>query len=200
MKIRKLIKSDLPEIVQIHQEAFAGFFLNTLGTAFLSTYYKACLKSRNIIAIGVIDENNKVLGFAIGPKVSKGFHKQIILWNICSFSLIFFRIIFTNPKAIIRLMFNINKVKNTLDDGNYCELLSIGICKIFQNKGYGKFLIQVFVNLVKQENCSIITLTTDALENDETLGFYKKCGFTLFYEFTAYPERKMYKLIKNINQ
>ena len=41
MIIRIATTKDVPQIVNIHMNAFEGFFLTTLGRSFLSFYYNA---------------------------------------------------------------------------------------------------------------------------------------------------------------
>ena len=43
-----------------------------------------------------------------------------------------------------------------------------------------------------------ISLTTDYYNNEKTIAFYKKMGYAVLYEFVTYPNRKMYRMIKNL--
>lgn len=197
MKIKQLEVSDVNEVVKIHQNTFSGFFLTQLGEKFLRGYYASCIKNKtSTIAVGIYSEENTLLGFSIGSTQSKGYYKRILKSNFFKFCMIGVYLVFTKPMAIVRLMKNMDKVKKESDDGLYCELLSIGISADQKGKGYGKILLEAFEKDAVKRNLKKIALTTDYNNNDGVIAFYKKAGYEVFYEFTTYPNRKMYKFIK----
>ena len=53
-------------------------------------------------------------------------------------------ILFSNPKAIVRLLKNLGKNINTEDRGDYVELLSIVVLPGLNGLGIGKELIKNF--------------------------------------------------------
>ena len=195
--IRKATFNDVNEIAKIHLQTFNNFFLSSLAYNFLKLYYKSCLQSEKCVALCAF-ENDKMLGFAFGSILAKGFHKDIFLNNFLSFFKKGIIIFFSKPKDIIRIIKNFNKNKNKIDDGNYAELLSIGVIPESKGKGVGKQLLNFFEKIIKNYNCNKITLTTDFFKNDIAISFYNSCGYEEFYTFTTYPDRKMFKLIKNI--
>ena len=105
-------------------------------------------------------------------------------------------ILFSNPKAIVRLLKNLGKNTNTEDRGDYVELLSIVVLPGLNGLGIGKELIKNFEEEAKLRNAKEIALTTDLNNNDKVLEFYYKNGYSVYYDFTTYPNRRMYKLIK----
>lgn len=199
MKIKQLEVSEVSEVVKIHQNTFSGFFLTQLGARFLKVYYASCIKNKTAtIAVGIYSVENTLLGFSIGSKQSKGYYKRILQSNFFKFCMIGIYLVFTKPMAIIRLMKNMDKVKKESDDGLYCELLSIGVSVDQKGKGYGKILLQAFEKEALKIDLNKITLTTDYDNNDRVIAFYKKSGYEVFYVFTTYPNRKMYKFIKTV--
>lgn len=198
MKYRVVKISESKKIAAIHLESFKDFFLSSLGERFLNTYYKSCLKSVESIAICAIDENENLVGFSIGCQRAKGFHKRLIRQNLTAFALQGIIILFSNPKAIIRLGNNLGKNSDEKDDGNYAELLSIGVLPKHNGQGVGKELIKRFEEEAIIGGCAEIALTTDFNKNDKVLEFYKSAGYKIYYEFITYPDRKMYKLKKNL--
>lgn len=107
-------------------------------------------------------------------------------------------ILFSKPKAIIRLVNNLEKNTDKNDNGNYAELLSIGVLPDYNGQGIGKELIKKFEEEAKNKGCSEMALTTDFDKNSKVLEFYKSTGYEIYYEFITYPDRKMYKLKKNL--
>lgn len=198
MICRELHPEEIKEIVDIHLEAFADFFLTSLGKSFLKTYYKTVLRNKKCIAVCATDEDNKIVGFGIGSELSKGFHKRILCDNLGTYLWLALIIMFTRPLALLRLVTNMDKKYHEKDDGNYAELLSIGILSRYKGQGIGKLLVRCFEKEAMSRNCKKMTLTTDYYNNDSVIEFYKRSGYKVFYEFIAYPDRRMYKFIKEL--
>lgn len=76
--------------------------------------------------------------------------------------------------------------------------MSIAVDKETQNSGAGKAMMDCLEKTLKQNNVTRLSLTTDKLNNDNTLAFYEKRGFRQMYVFTTYPDIIMYRLIKDI--
>ena len=103
---------------------------------------------------------------------------------------------FTNPPALVRLVKNFTKKSDEVeDDENYGELYSIGVNADAQGKGVGKALL---AETEKQIGIEKLSLTTDYYNNESTIVFYQKCGYKVLYVFTAYPDRKMLRMIKEL--
>jgi ribosomal protein S18 acetylase RimI-like enzyme len=199
MNIRAAHKSDFIDFAEIHVKAFGNFFLTSLGIGFLRTYYKASLKSRESIAFCATDQDGKIIGFSSGCTKAVGFHKRLLLVNFFPFLIQGISLVFTNPKAILRLVKNLEKNENAFDDGNYSELLSIAVLPSNKGFGIGKALIRAFEEEAHKRGCKKISLTTDYTENTDVLSFYQNSGYQIFYDFTSYPSRKMYRLIKELS-
>ena len=83
------------------------------------------------------------------------------------------------------------------DKGEYAELYSIAVKPGNQGSGIGKKLLIATEGDVAKHNSSI-SLTTDYYNNEKTIGFYHSLGYQNYYEFTTYPDRKMWRMIKNL--
>lgn len=195
MIVRKAKISDVDGIVSIHKNAFKGFFLTSLGDSFLSVYYSCFIKSNETVIL-CAEEDGKLLGFSAATKVCKGFNGRMIKENALKFMMVGLRLLFTNPPALVRLVKNFTKKSDEVeDDENYGELYSIGVNSNAQGKGVGKALLTETELLMGIEKLS---LTTDYYNNESTVAFYQKCGYKVLYEFTAYPNRKMLRMIKEL--
>ncbi len=187
------------QIAKIHLKSFPNFFLTTLGYSFLKTYYRSCAKSKEAISICAIDQDDKkLLGFAVGCFNSVGFNKSLIFSNLLEFTYQTVLLLLTKPIALIRLYKNLEKNKKKDDKGKYAELLSIGVLPDQNGLGIGQNLLAKFENQVMEKGVNTITLTTDADSNDSVLRFYKKSGYNVYYDFETFPNRKMFKLIKEL--
>ena len=200
MKIRKATVGDVDIIVKIHTDAFKGFFLTSLGPKFLTFYYTCFLKSCETVTM-VAEEEGKVYGFTTLTKVSKGFNSRLIMSNFFAFCLLSFKMLFTTPKSLLRLVKNLTKKGEGIEDNeSYAELYSIGVSKTAQGKGVGKKLLAASEEVMKQEGVTCISLTTDFYQNEQAVGFYHSMGYKTLYEFMTYPNRKMYRLIKTLQE
>lgn len=197
--IYRTAKTSESEILtKIHIIAFKDFFLTTLGKSFLNVYYFSSLNSTESISICAVNENDQIIGFSLGCIQAKGYHKRLVFQNFLQFLFQGIRILFSKPGALWRLAQNIEKNKIYHDEGNYAELLSIAVIPDAKGAGVGKEMIAKFEAKAKSRGCTNVALTTDYYNNEDVLAFYKNSGYDIFYEFTTYPKRRMYKLIKNL--
>lgn len=197
--IRKAALADVPAIVAIHKLSFPGFFLTSLGDRFLQLYYKCMCRSKDAITLCAIEED-RVIGFASCAYVSHGFNKALVRSNLIEFVVVGFRLLITNPKTIIRLLKNMEKGSSDTsisDSGNYAELYSIAVSPEYQGHGVGKELLRA-VELEVTKHNNAISLTTDFYENEKTIAFYHSLGYNELYDFDAYPNRRMWRMIKSL--
>ena len=198
MNIRKATINDVNTIVEIHLDAFKGFFLTSLGSAFLKFYYTCFVKSSETVTM-VAEEEDMVYGFSASTKVCKGFNSRLIKNNLFAFGMLSLKMLFTSPKALIRLAKNLTKKGEGVEDNeDYAELYSIGVSKSAQGKGVGKKLLAASEEILKKEGVDRVSLTTDYYNNESAVGFYHSMGYETLYEFVTFPNRKMYRLIKTL--
>jgi ribosomal protein S18 acetylase RimI-like enzyme len=199
MEIRKVLKQDIMNVVEIHKTSFKDFFLTKLGDDFLTLYYDCLRKDERSILIGIYD-NSKLCGFCAASYLSKGFNYQLIKNHFVRFLFFGIRLLFSKPAHLIRLFNNLTKHNPDVhDNSEYAELLSIGVFSDMQNQGIGKQLLLNVEEKLKLNGCSKLSLTTDYYNNEKAMNFYKGLGYNIYYEFIAYPDRKMYRLIKKIS-
>lgn len=198
MEIRLAKVEDVPQIVRIHENAFNGFFLTTLGSRFLQFYYNAFVNSKDGIVFCAV-ENEHILGFSAATKLCRGFNTKLIKNNVLSFFILAVKLLFTQPRALVRLVRNITKKSDVIvDNEDYAELYSIGVLLETQGKGVGKKLLYATESALKDEGVEKVSLTTDYYNNESAIAFYHSMGYSTLYEFIAYPDRKMYRLIKKL--
>jgi len=87
MNIRKATLCDVKDIVKIHLDAFKGFFLSSLGPAFLTFYYSCFIKSDETVTM-IADEDGVIYGFSAATKVCKGFNSRLIKKNLFTFGVL----------------------------------------------------------------------------------------------------------------
>ena len=198
MKYRLATKEDFRQMALIHRQAFRGFFLTSLGPGFLRAYYKAVLNCQMSIAVCVVDDYDVIQGFASGSIRAANYHRNLFKKNMLPFLIAVLWSALRNPAILFRLAKNLDKDQSKKDDRNYAELLSIAILPHLKGSGAGKTLLNLFEQEVIKCGGVKVTLTTDYENNDRVIAFYQKCGYEIFYDFTTYPNRHMYKMIKTL--
>lgn len=196
--IRQAKLDDLDAIVKIHDVAFPGFFLTTLGDGFLKVYYKSVLNSPDGILL-VCKSDGETIGFCAGTFLSAGFNTRLIKKNLLSYMWQGTKLLFIHPVRIWHLYKNLSKENPDVGDrGEYAELLSIGVDPNRQGGGAGKKMLIALEEEVKQKGGSKLSLTTDYDDNEKAIGFYHSLGFYEWYDFVTFPNRRMYRMIKQL--
>lgn len=199
MEVKSIPELDLSKVIQVHKSSFKGFFLTELGDGFLHVYYDCVRKDKKGVLLGFY-EGQKLMGFCAATTVSNGFNSYLIKENISRFFWITLRLVFTNLAALIRLSKNLTKKNPGINDkGDYAELLSIGVADDSQGKGIGKALLTQLENELQKKGSKKLSLTTDFNNNEKAISFYEKLGYEILYNFIAYPNRKMFRMIKKLN-
>ncbi len=199
MEIRQANITDINSIVQIHCDAFKGFFLTSLGRDFLKLYYTCFIKSNEAYILCAINKNEEVLGFSAVAQNAHGFNGRLIKKNFFRFCLVAFKLLYTCPQSLVRLARNLKKTGgDEIDNSTYAELYSIGVCSQSQGQGIGKELLSASESEILKRGIRRLSLTTDYYNNDSTLAFYRSMGYEVMYVFIAYPDRKMYRMIKKL--
>lgn len=196
--IRQATPDDLNAIVKIHDGAFPYFFLTTLGDGFLKLYYRSVMNSPDgILLISQFDKD--IIGFCAGTLLSAGFNTRLIKKNLFSYMGQGIRLLFMHPVRIWHLYKNLSKENPDVGDkGEYAELLSIGVDPNKQGGGAGKKMLLALEDEVQKKGGSKLSLTTDYEDNEKAIGFYHSLGFNDWYDFVTFPNRRMYRMIKQI--
>lgn len=205
MIIRRIEKKDLPEVTRVHIAAFPNFFMTLMGPTFLKEYYYSVNKMPDGIVLGCFDEDSsgsRLLGFCAEAVVSAGFNKRMLCKRFIPFSIQSLRLLFINPGALLHFANNLTKGPDSKvsDPALYGELLSIAVDPTVQGKGVGKALINAVEQLLLKQGQQENSLTTDAVDNNKTISFYRKNNYEVFYQFTAYPNRRMLRMNKQLSQ
>jgi hypothetical protein len=194
MEINRLTIHNSNEIARIHLISFPNFFLSSFGEYFLNIFYKAIIKDKDSINIGIF-EREQLIGFAIGSINNKSFYKKLILNNILELGLAALIPLIKKPKNLLRLYRSL--VTKSITDNDLINagiLLSICINPLNESKGNGKILLNEFEKIVFKAKEAIV-LTTDADNNKYVNNFYFRNEYVLKSQFNQ-GHRKMNLYIK----
>lgn len=199
IEVREATLEDISNVVDIHLEAFPRFFLSSLGSGFLKLYYKSILAYKDGVLL-VAKKNNEVIGFAAGSVLSFRFYYQIIRGNFVKYTIRGVGLLLTKPQKLLHVFKNMTKVSSNYNDtGLYSELISIGVNPNVQRSGAGRSLLRKFEEIIASKGGKIVSLTTDYYNNDKALSFYESLGYSVWYDFITYPDRRMFRMQKTLD-
>jgi ribosomal protein S18 acetylase RimI-like enzyme len=188
-KIRPMHPGDVDSVIQVHMDAFHGFFLTFLGPAFLREFYMGVCEDPSGIAL-VTDESS-VAGFVVGTVEPSGFYKRLIQKRWWKFALASVRPVIEKPMIVPRLIRALNLPSKMAYPGvKMGTLMSLGVSKKFHGNGIGKHLVSSFLENSRKRDVEVVNLTTDAVGNESTNEFYQKMGFTVVSVFET-PEGRL---------
>lgn len=200
VQFRKAANADLEGIVDVHIEAFEGFFLTSLGRTFLKKFYSVYINSDDAVFV-VMADRDKIGGFAVGSPCEVGFVRQAGFYHAALIALLLIPVVMFNfalLKSVLSRFFAKDSAPNFVA-GSFL-LRSIGISKIYSGTGLSSQLLHGFESLVSARNFKSLVLTTDAVENDKALGFYKKNKYVVHDSFAQDSKRMMFVLKKTIGE
>ncbi|MEZ2744902.1 GNAT family N-acetyltransferase [Halopseudomonas bauzanensis] len=198
MLIRDAVVDDVNCIVNVHVQAFEGFFLTQLGPGFVAELYKAfATRPAGILRI-ICDEEGNVLGFAGGTIDPEAFYRGLrkeksiiflvkMLPGLMRHPLLFF-------KKLWYALFYTGEKPSSLDDS--ALLSSIAVIPGMAGKSLGKKLLEDFEREVKKRGLRSLFLTTDKYGNDKVVGFYLRSGYSIESEFKQADGREMLRFVK----
>ena len=182
VSLRKMTKSDLDDVVKLHQQAFHGFFLVQMGPQYIKAYYNIVLAYEGSITYVYDGKSNILEGFVVGFVEPAAFYKKFTRSGLQLVYPILSGVIH-NPCLLFKVVESIRRVFSAASQsGKYiidketAELSSIAVGS--SAKGNGSILINAFVKEVWSRGLTNITLTTDHENNELVNNFYIKHGFT----------------------
>ena len=190
---------DLSAVTDVHMKAFPEFFLTTLGASFVRTMYKAFLLNSNGIFV-VTEADAGVCGFAVGALNSSNKDSKLAMRLLPQFVWAIIPAVLQDPfrvlTRIVRQFFEKNGVPD-LPHGAVV-LRSIGVFPEFKGLGVASLLLSAFERSALQMGATSLALTTDVLDNERAIQFYRKHGYQITQEFKQDKHRAMFLMLKEL--
>jgi ribosomal protein S18 acetylase RimI-like enzyme len=200
MLIRNAVESDIDSVVNVHIEAFDGFFLTKLGPSFLKELYCGfALRDGGILRV-LCNKDNAIIGFAGGAFQPDAFYRKLKKERALIFFIKILPGLVKNPVLVIKkiwyaLFYKGEKPKSIMGAS---LLSSIAISPTLAGKSLGKQLLMDFEEHVLSHDGQALFLTTDKFGNDNVISFYKKNGYLVESEFIQADSRNMLRLTKKL--
>src|SRR4051812_44316032 len=80
MRIVPMAKPYVSDVAHVHERAFPGFFLTSLGSGFLRAFYRHYCRESTAISFVALSDADRVVGFIVGSMGSQGFFRRL-LWR-----------------------------------------------------------------------------------------------------------------------
>ena len=179
--IRTANPEDIPAIVDVHIQAFPGFFLTLMGRPFLRLLYQGFMQSRQGMVHVAVNAQGHVVGFVAGTSQPQGFFKQLLVKQWFRFGLAAVWPLLRRPSLVgVKLWSALFYRGESLPDlPNAALLSSLGVHPQAHRQGLGRQLVAAFVAWSLRQGCPAVYLTTDQSNNTKANAFYLECGFQL---------------------
>lgn len=192
---------DVSQVADVHSAAFPGFFLTSLGAGFLRTMYRAFISNAGGVFV-VNEQSNRLNGFAVGVLKSAGKDRNLAIRFLPQFIAALIPGVLRNPVEVLKRVaaqfFAVGEEPEV--PKNAVILRSIGVLPDAKGSGVASHLLDEFERLSRAKGATSVALTTDALDNDRAVGFYRKHGYRITQEFSQNKSRKMLLMLKELQQ
>lgn len=189
--IQSVRKEDVAIITKIHLASFQGFFLSYLGAGFLLEFYESIRVDSSGIFFVYRTPDGSVAGSVAGTDQISDFYKRLIRKRWWRFGWAATPAFLKKPSILPRLLRAFTLPCEPLPAPKCGTLMSIGIDPKYQGRGYGRELVNAFLNEAVGRGCEYVNLTTDAICKDAVNAFYRHMGFDLFRSYITPEGRKM---------
>lgn len=180
--VRIATRHDLEAVVDIHREAFPGFFLTNMGPRFLAAYYKMVLGSpEGIMLVALKDE--KIAGFVSGFVEPSRFYRRmrrnLFLLGIPAAIRLFGypRLLLDVSGRVLRVGVSGHPQGRQMTDVPAAELSSLAVRPSLRRHGHARRLVTAFLTEAFRRGMENVHVTTDASDNQCAHAFYSSLGF-----------------------
>ena len=181
----------LPAVVQVHLDAFPGFFLSFLGPSFLREFYGAFLAEEDAVALVSLKDQGTVTGVIVGTCSPQGFFKRLLARRWWAFCLASTRALLRQPKVAPRLWRAFFYRGEAPRGVGRALLSSLAVSPHCQGNGLGRCLVQRWLESVRSRGVTGCYLTTDADGNESVNRFYSSLGWKLELAYATPEGRRM---------
>jgi len=190
---------DIDDIVSLHNEVFAGFFLTSLGGKFLMELYSGFTTIPGGVML-IARDGAKLVGFAAGTTDPLRFFPSLRRQRGFFFFLKALPAVLRNPVPVVRRLFAGLFYRGDAPQHQVSGALlsSIGVASEQRGNGLADRLLYSFEREVAKYGSRQVYLTTDADHNERVNTFYRKNGYKLDSQYKQGNGRLMYRYIKNL--
>ena len=183
IQIRPAQTSDIAQVVQVHIQAFPGFFLTLMGTRFLRLLYSGFLNHPTGISLVACPQArpSEVIGFVVGTTQPQGFFSQLLRQHWLAFAMASLWPLLKRPGLVFVKLWSalFYRGESLPDQPDAALLSSLGVKPAAQGQQIGQQLVSAFIAHAQTAGATAVYLTTDQSNNAKANHFYTRLGFGL---------------------
>ena len=188
--VRPAQSRELPQVVEVHQASFPGFFLTFLGPRFLRLLYDSILTDAEGALLVAVGNAGRVEGFVAGVTRQDGFYLRLVKKRAWAFAAAASGAVLRHPRIGPRLWRALRRPDEARQAAAAACLMSIAVRPESAGRGIGRQLVEGFGDEMDRRGVRAFCLTTDRDDNDRVNQFYQRMGFNLAQTFTT-PEGRV---------
>lgn len=192
----RLGPDDVRPLARLHRRAFPGFFLSTLGEAFLVEFYRAFLTDPTAVTVVARTSDGGVHGAVVGTTQPAGFFGRLVRRRWLGFAAAAARSSVTRPRTVPRLVKALRYRGDAPTGADGALLSSICVQPSRRGSGLGRQLERAWLREVAARGVAAAYLTTDREGNDPVNEFYRSGGWVLVDGYTTREGRAMNRYVK----
>ena len=196
---RRATPQDIDAIVQVHNVAFPGFFLTSLGDHFLQLVYRAFLEIDSGICI-VAQDGDRLHGVVAGAANPALFFATLRRRRGVRLALAAAPRLLHNPLHLVRkcvwAFFYRGEQPAAMSEAGL--LSSVAVSPEVSSRGIGQQLVDTFCGELRCRRVESVYLITDQTDNELVNRFYRKCGFHLVDTIERFEKRRMNRWAKSL--
>ena len=175
IQIRPVQTSDIAQVVQVHIQAFPGFFLTLMGTRFLRLLYSGFLNHPTGISLVACPQAkpSEVIGFVVGTTQPQGFFSQLLRQHWLAFAMASLWPLLKKPGLVFVKLWSalFYRGESLPDQPNAALLSSLGVKPTAQGQQIGQQLVSAFLAHAQTAGATAVYLTTDQSDNTKANHF-----------------------------
>lgn len=188
---------DVPGLVAIHTESFAGFFLTSLGTKFLTRFYEALVHEPDCICL-VAKTGGRLVGFAVGPLEPARFFRRLFMRQGIGFAMDAARALLRRPREVGGRLIRAVRYRGDAPPHLHGAALlsSIAVRPDAAGAGIAGRLLEEFCRRATDRGAAAVYLTTDRDDNAAVNRFYVRHGFQVESVLVRPDGRAMHRYVR----
>ena len=177
----ELDETTLEQIALAHH-AIMKTLLTDLGLPIVLKYYQVARGETSVVGFGAFSQSGDLLGWAVGsprPDVINLKLRKPLLWFMAHM----IRLAFTHPIILLQIILSVLFTSmNLVVDESTLELTYIGVMPEQRGKGFGRELLNVFIEASRKAGYHFIELSVE-VDNKPAIALYKRTGFEIAQTF-----------------
>ncbi len=202
VSVKHLSPEDIPEVIQVHQQAFQGYLNTQLGDLYLKTFFEWFISAKNAISLGAFDQKEHIIGYVVGAPLGYrlDLEKKLIFPAILGALLNFWIIFSPRFRKIVldRLGFYNSKrqlggqLSSPIDEIPSPTISLVGISVLPSARGnkVGEILMMSFEEQALLQNIKAMRLSVYP-DNVAARKLYERMNWKVYYQLSD-PDSAMY--------